>query len=248
MNKLNPLPLIALLAGVVFDATAQPSSPKEAADLIRGLAAQQDALAEVPFAAVVEAATGKKIVPVKAKESETRKLLAKIESAANAVLRKMNADGSPAHEERRINEVSAHFEKALEEELNKIPGFNCSVPTTASGNIQRSGYPDLRVRDEATDRIVYLDPKLYKQNLRGSSLRTFYFTPKVETNKILDDAHHLIIGFAHDGKHDGKWKFSNWELVDLSGFKVRLKAEFQGSNRDLYREEAIVGHGNQKAE
>jgi len=28
--------------------------------------------------------------------------------------------------------------------------------------------------------------------------------------------------------------------VDLSKFKVRLKAEFQGSNRDMYRPEAIV--------
>ncbi|HEX4665495.1 MAG TPA: hypothetical protein VH207_02755 [Chthoniobacterales bacterium] len=29
-------------------------------------------------------------------------------------------------------------------------------------------------------------------------------------------------------------------LVDLAHFHVKLKAEFQGSNRDLYRPEAIV--------
>jgi hypothetical protein len=29
-------------------------------------------------------------------------------------------------------------------------------------------------------------------------------------------------------------------MVDLASFQVRLKAEFQGSNRDLYRPEAIV--------
>jgi hypothetical protein len=29
-------------------------------------------------------------------------------------------------------------------------------------------------------------------------------------------------------------------VIDLAHFKVRLKAEFQGSNRDLYRPEAIV--------
>jgi len=31
--------------------------------------------------------------------------------------------------------------------------------------------------------------------------------------------------------------------VDLVHFKVRLKAEFQGSNRDIYKPEAIVPNG-----
>ncbi len=39
----------------------------------------------------------------------------------------------------------------------------------------------------------------------------------------------------------GGWKFTRWDVVDLARFRVRLKAEFQGSNRDLYRPEAIVG-------
>jgi len=29
-------------------------------------------------------------------------------------------------------------------------------------------------------------------------------------------------------------------MVDLAQFKVKLKAEFQGSNRDMYQPEAIV--------
>jgi hypothetical protein len=36
------------------------------------------------------------------------------------------------------------------------------------------------------------------------------------------------------------WKFTRWDLVDLSRFTVKLKAEFQGSNRDMYRPEAVV--------
>jgi len=36
------------------------------------------------------------------------------------------------------------------------------------------------------------------------------------------------------------WKFTRWDLVDLSRFTVKLKAEFQGSNRDMYRPGAIV--------
>ena len=75
-----------------------------------------------------------------------------------------------------------------------------------------------------------------------SSLRTFYFTPKDETSKIQDDAHHILIGIEHDGRV-GNWKFTAWKLVDLYNFRVRLKAEFQGSNRDLYQKELILDSG-----
>ena len=77
---------------------------------------------------------------------------------------------------------------------------------------------------------------------RDSSFRTFYFEPKRETNKVNDDAHHLIVGIEHDRGENG-WKFLRWELIDLSRFEVKLKAEFEGSNHDMYRPEAVVGAG-----
>ena len=105
----------------------------------------------------------------------------------------------------------------------------------------RSGYPDLRIVDLASKRVFYLDPKLYAAGSRDSTFRTFYFEPKIATNKVRDDAVHFIVGFEHEphGKN-GLWKFTRWDLVDLARFKVKLKAEFQGSNRDMYRPEAIV--------
>jgi hypothetical protein len=78
----------------------------------------------------------------------------------------------------------------------------------------------------------------------NSSFRAFYFEPKVATNKVRDDAVHLVVGFEHQPREKGDgWKFTHWDLVDLAQFKVRLKAEFQGSNRDMYRPEAIVATG-----
>jgi hypothetical protein len=106
--------------------------------------------------------------------------------------------------------------------------------------VQRSGYPDLRLVDDETKRVFYLDPKLYAAGSRESSFRTFYFEPKKATNKVLDDAVHLVAGFEHEAGKDGHWKLTRWDLVDLAHFRVRLKAEFQGSNRDIYRPEAIV--------
>ena len=63
---------------------------------------------------------------------------------------------------------------------------------------------------------------------------SFYFEPKDETLKITDDAVHLLAGIGHDGK-DGAWTFTGFKMVDLSELQVRLKAEFQASNSELYR-------------
>jgi hypothetical protein len=56
----------------------------------------------------------------------------------------------------------------------------------------------------------------------------------------------LIAGFEHEPRKDSRWNFTRWDLVDLSQFKVKLKAEFQGSNRDMYRPEAIVATSAKK--
>ncbi len=207
--------------------------------LVTTLISDEQELKGVPFSEVIYAVTGKRVLPFNATNAADRELVAKIGGALDAVLLKLNAANSPAKAKRRINEVSALFEMAIKAELNTIESFDCDFPKLASGAHQRSGYPDLRLAEKKTGRVFYLDPKLYERGSRASSLRTFYFEPKRETNKILDDAHHLIVGIEHDGK-TGAWKFLNWELVDLANFRVKLKAEFQASNRDLYLPDAVV--------
>jgi hypothetical protein len=216
------------------------TSAADVHSLVTTLMNEEQELKGVPFSEVIYAASGKRVLPLNATNAIDRELLAKIGGALDKVLLKLNATDSPAKTKRRINEVSALFETAIKVELNTIEGFECDFPKLASGARQRSGYPDLRLVEKKSGRVLYLDPKLYEQGSRASSLRTFYFEPKRETNKILDDAHHLIIGIEHDGQ-TGAWKFLNWELVDLANFRVKLKAEFQASNRELYRPEAIVG-------
>ena len=104
----------------------------------------------------------------------------------------------------------------------------------------------MRITDLESKRVFYLDPKLYAAGSRDSSFRTFYFEPKKSTNKVRDDAVHFVVGFEHaprepaSGSPKATWNFTRWDLVDLSRFTVKLKAEFQGSNRDMYRPEAIV--------
>ncbi len=109
---------------------------------------------------------------------------------------------------KRVNEMSSYFEEAMRAKLRSVPGFACDFPPTAAGKHQRSGYPDLRLVDTATQRVIYLDPKLFAKGSRASSFRTFYFEPKRETNKVTDDARHLIVGIEQARDAEGRGALS----------------------------------------
>jgi len=215
----------------------------DARQLIRWLLEDERDLSGVRFAEVVEATAGRKVLTFNPESGADRRLLQAVRKAMEELLAEVNRPEHAIHQVGRINEVSGHLEDLLAEKLNQIDGVSATLPPTAAGRLQRSGYPDIRLEDLATGRVFYLDPKLHAAGSEQSSFRTFYFEPKVETNKILDDATHLIIGVAHGGRQEGRWRFLHWNAVDLADFRVRLKAEFQASNRDLYRPEAIVAEG-----
>ena len=217
---------------------ARPATPVDA--LIPWLLQEDAQLRGLPFAEVIFDATGKKVIAVDPRNETDQRVIKQISATLDDVVRRLNAPASVIQGIPRINEVSGHFEDLMRELLDAAPGLSCSFPRTADGRVQRSGYPDLRLVDDETKRVFYLDPKLYAAGSRESSFRTFYFEPKKSTNKVLDDAVHLVVGFEHEPGRNARWKFTRWDLVDLAHFRVRLKAEFQGSNRDIYRPEAIV--------
>jgi hypothetical protein len=198
---------------------------------------------DVSFSHLIETSTGRQVLPFNRADPVDAEILAELEDALRIVLRRFNQPDSITNRESRINEVSSYFEVALIEELDRAPEFECSFPRTSEGNLQRAGYPDIQIRHVDSGRIVYLDPKLVQEGSLDSSLRTFYFTPQIETNKVLNDANHLLVGIEHDG-NTGKWQFLRWHLVDLSAFKVSLKAEFQANNQDIYRPEQIITTGS----
>lgn len=187
----------------------------------------------MPFPEVVEVASGHRLVPAGPEDPVHASAIEAIASAINATVAELNAADSPVKGLRRINEASAFFEEGLRRRLDEHADFACAFPHSAAGKVQRSGYPDLRIVHEASGRVIYLDPKLYEEASRDSTLRTFYFTSDPGTIKIGDDAAHWLVGIRHDGA-DGNWVFTGWDLVDLARLKVKLKAEFQASNRDLY--------------
>ena len=207
--------------------------------LVEQVSAGDGTFTDVSFSSLIETSTEHTILPLDLSQPIDAEILAAIRQALTETLTKFNRSDSITNSESRINEASSHFEEGIRHAIETQPGFRCDYPRNAEGNLQRAGYPDLRIVHEPSGRVAYLDPKLVKTGSFDSSLRSFYFTPKVQTGKVLDDAHHLLVGIEHDG-NTGRWKFLGWHLVDLTEFKVRLKAEFQASNRDLYRPELIV--------
>lgn len=202
------------------------------AALVRSLLAENLSDRSFSFATVASACSRKKVIPLDESPAHLR-VTAAIGKALDASLAELNRPDSPVRQLNRINEASRLFEDAIHRHLQEIPGITCDIPPTRSGVHQRSGYPDLRITDTASGSVFYLDPKLVAAGSEASRFRSFYFEPKNATLKITDDAVHLLAGISHDGKN-GAWTFTRWRLVDLSTLRVRLKAEFQASNADLY--------------
>jgi len=232
-------------AGASTSETAQPGSPTRATaapvdQLIPWLLNEDRQLRGIPFGEVIFDTTGKRVLAFNRQDETDQRVAKQISAACDETLKRLNAPDSVIQNVGRINEVSSHFEDALRDLLNTTPGLNCDFPHTAQDRVLRSGYPDLRIVDLASKRVFYLDPKLYVRGSRDSTFRTFYFEPKIATNKVRDDAVHFIVGIEHEPRKNGRWNFTRWDLVDLAQFKLKLKAEFQGSNRDMYRPEAIV--------
>ena len=212
---------------------AKPEPPKDDSALVKSLLGENLSARTFAFATVAEACSGKRVLPLTDDPAHLR-VTAAIARALTLTIAELNQSESPVRQLRRINEASKFFEDGIHRHLNAVPNIKCDTPPTRAGEHQRSGYPDLRIIDQETKLVFYLDPKLVEQGSAESTFRTFYFEPKNETLKITADAVHLLVGIEHDGKEQ-QWTFTGWRMVDLSKLRVRLKAEFQASNSELYQ-------------
>jgi hypothetical protein len=225
-------PRLEKMAGIAGNDAALDRERRDAA-LVRQLIAEDLDERRFRFGTVMLAASDHQVLPLQPDRPSHRRVLDALETALERATEILSRQDSPVREQRRINEASRYFEEALRLDLDAVEGLNCGIPETRDGDHQRSGYPDLRVVDESSGDVFYLDPKLVENGSWDSSLRTFYFEPKDRSLKINDDAVHLLVGIGHDGK-DGAWTFGPWKVVDLSTSTLRLKPEFQAANRDLY--------------
>ena len=235
------LPALVLCLASVGCAGEPSINNADIEPFVRWLLDDGERLENVRFAEIAETVSGYKVLPVDTTDAVDVAMLTHVQGSLDAMLLELAKADRPIHAVGRVNEISRHVEDFLLSRLNAAEGYECTIPPNATGRVQRSGYPDLRLVHTASGRVFYIDPKVYKLGSESSSFRSFYFEPKLETNKILDNASHLIVGIAHSGKVEGRWQLDKWKVVDLINFRVRLKAEFQASNRELYKDEAVLG-------
>ncbi|MGE9271066.1 MAG: hypothetical protein ACQKBU_09720, partial [Verrucomicrobiales bacterium] len=205
--------------------------------LVQQLIAEDLGTRRFHFSTVMEAASGYPVIPLDPSHKIHAALLHRLRIELTTITETLGKEDSPVREERRINEVSRHFEDALLSQFGHDAEWKIEIPPTREGRLQRSGYPDLKITHLASSSVFYLDPKLVEQNSWNSSFRSFYFEPKAKTLKINDPAVHLLIGIGHDG-NSGAWRFPEFRIVDLASLKLRLKPEFQASNAALYPEDS----------
>lgn len=232
MKTLAPALAIAVVSGALL------AEPCEDTQLVQLLLDSDLGNRRFEFTTIARACSGKEVIPLNRDNEVHQRLLTHIEAALADTLREQNQPDAPVRQLRRINEASRFFEAGIMEKLNAIEGLTCTPAPTVAGTLQRSGYPDLRLHDEASGTVFYLDPKLVQAGSEESTFRTFYFEPKTDTLKITDNAVHLVLGIEHDGKAR-EWTFLGWRISCLSSLTVRLKAEFQASNADIYRDSGL---------
>jgi hypothetical protein len=156
-----------------------------------------------------------------------------ITQAAAAVIEEANATQMSEWGVRRVNELGNALEEPFTRKFNSIGG-----PLRCLGFSQTAGYPDRRI--QMNGRVVaYVDLKTYEESSSASTFRSFYYQPREARSKIEASALHLLLAFPHgslkattDGNY---WRLEGAHLSDLAGLRVKLKGEFQASNRDLYR-------------
>ncbi|MGR3914737.1 MAG: hypothetical protein OD918_09540 [Gammaproteobacteria bacterium] len=192
---------------------------------------------KLPFSVVVEAMTGKEVLPMteSARDRGMLHVLAEscVRTVASSVRRPFAAN--------RPNDVSAQVEKRLHSELE---GENISVetPRSATGRGGGSGYPDRLLMYQ--DAPSYLEVKVSReQNIDQASARNFFFKPSIHS-KIGHSARHLLAGFSLREVSEKLWILTGWKIVDLFDLRVSLKPEYNAANPEIYRDDLVLLQGD----
>jgi hypothetical protein len=198
-------------------------------------------LRNIPFPIAIKALTGFKVLTFEVEKN--KELL-------DLLIKASRLGGEKAFQEgiftARPNEAGNRIEPFIIEALREV-GLDADKPISKSGKRKVAGYPDIEIRDK-DERTIYIDCKTYNTKTKDQTFRTFYFSPS-EDPKITKDAFHLLISFELDlAKRKGKQAFVpiSWQIYTLDRLKVQVKREFNASNKDLYRKEALLAEGEIK--
>ncbi|HHW58721.1 MAG: hypothetical protein WBH58_08075 [Bacteroidales bacterium] len=201
-------------------------------------------LKNIPFKIVLKAISECELIPFDKNNPKDKQLLDDLIKAATIATNNAYEKGIFT---RRENEVGNHIEPFVIDALNQI-GLVASRPKTKEGKKKATGYPDIFLEDR-NGRPNYIECKTYNERNYQTTQRSFYFSPAERTAdfKVIHDARHLVISFKIEkSERDGQMVFFPvyWKIFSLDSLIGQIKHEFNSTNKQLYRDEALLAEGS----
>ncbi len=200
-------------------------------------------LKNIPFKIVIKAISGCSVIPFDKNNPQDQQLLKDLIKATKIAAKNAYQEGIAT---RRENEVGNHIEPFVIEALNRI-GLKTDRPTTREGRKKSSGYPDIFVVDRH-GRPNYIECKTYNERNYQNTQRSFYLSPADRSTdfKVIYDARHIIISFKIERiERNGEKIFvpTHWKIFSTDNLIGQVKHEFNSTNRQMYRNEALLAEG-----
>jgi hypothetical protein len=184
---------------------------------------------DYPFGEVIKTTTGFRVIAFDETRSTHCELLDRLQKVARRAASLAKETGV---RKARANEVG----NAMEEFVLKAmvaENLEATRPKTQSGRTLSVGYPDFDLNSEPD---CYVELKTYNAKTANSTQRTFYYSPSADP-KITHDALHLLLAFQMvQTEEDGQsvWRPDRFQITSLDQMVVKLKVEYNQSNRGLY--------------
>ncbi len=196
----------------------------------------------LPFTVVVRALSSQTIFPIDRESDDDRVLIAQLEKAIQSCAEKLR---SQPIQRPRPNEVGNDIEPYVMRALVEI-GYKVQRPLSKAGKGKSTGYPDIIFYD-AKDRPCYLECKIYSDDTKETSMRSFYLSPS-DAFKVCMDARHLLLSFEMvrtpiNGSNLSRFSPVAFKLVDLSALDCDMKYELNSDNRRLYNPKLVLLSG-----
>ena len=183
----------------------------------------------LPLADVIQAATGKRVLPIDPGNPADAAVIARIGGVMDRILPGMNKPDSPAHAVGRLEEVAAFFEDAL-------GAFNATATVG-------SGFPAVRLGDPTSGKSYYLGVTLYPTGGRDAAVRALRLDPVAAAGRMPEDGACLLVGIEYNGKAGKEIAFLNWELLDLAKLPVHMATVFDASQGEAHPPGAVLNDG-----
>lgn len=226
---------------------AKPTPPKTGEDpavpLARWLMTQDGGPNAIclPLGAVIEAATGKPIIPFDRKDPADAAFAKLLGEKLDAVLPLMNKPESSAHRGASDVAIGAAFADALADGLKSAAGMTITGTKIPAG-VPAGSYPAFSVATGDNGRSYGIGIHVFTTEGRDKTMHALSVRPETAAGLTASNGC-LLIAVETNGKTGQEAAFLNWELIDVSSLPVRATISFEGTQEAVHTPGAKLDDG-----